>query len=171
MLEHCLSETGYMFAVEFEGPIRFQLSALQVQWINAALAVLPRGLRPLPIDAQALYPATAAENAAIAFQAASEASIVAFDPSEAICGPLLKSLIPTVFEVVERNPFGGALLSYMTQHFDFERSNSDEFSRAWLKLLMQIEETLVRTGILNDEFVFYVLRHRAEATSTAAVIG
>jgi hypothetical protein len=151
--------------------VRFQLSALQIQWINAALAVLPRVLRPLPVDAQALHPATAAENAAIGYAAASEESVIAFDPSEAICGPLLKKLIPTIFEVIERNPFGGTLLSYMTQHFDFERSNSDGFSRGWLKVLMQIEETLISTGILDDEFVFYVLRHRAGTTDPVVAVG
>ena len=161
MLESCLTADGYVFAVEFEGPVRFQLSDLQVQWINAALGVLPRGLRPLPVDSRAFYPATPAENLRIKYHPPTEESIAAFDPSEAICGPMLKQLIPKVFEVVERNPFGGTLLSYMTQHFDFERSNVDDFSRAWLKILMELEQTLISTGILEDEFVFYVLgRHK-----------
>ena len=39
---------GFLFAAEFEGPVRFQLSELQVSWINAALSILPKALRPLP---------------------------------------------------------------------------------------------------------------------------
>ena len=169
MLEGCLTETGYLLAVEFEGPVRFQLSELQVRWINAALGVLPRGLRPLPLDEKSLYPATAAENAVIGYAPPSEESIVAFDPSEAICGPQLRQLIPSIFEIVERKPFGGTLLSYMTQHFDFERTDNDAFSLAWLKVLMQIERTLTETGILDDEFVFYVTRRRDGAPASAFV--
>lgn len=156
-----LTPEGYLFAAEFEGPVRFQLSELQTRWINAALAVLPRVLRPLPVGEQPLYPATPEENAWLKYSPPSEESIVAFDPSEAICGPTLKRLISQMFDVVERNPFGGTLLSYMTAHFDFARANSDEFSREWLKLLIHLEETLIKTGILDDEFVFYVLKRKA----------
>jgi 2-polyprenyl-3-methyl-5-hydroxy-6-metoxy-1,4-benzoquinol methylase len=160
-LNEALTQEGYLFGAEFEGPVRFQLSELQVKWINAALAVLPKVLRPLPKkEVDPLSPATVEENAAIRFAPPSEESIVAFDPSEAICGPELKRLIPKVFEVVERNPFGGTLLSYIAGHFDFARANSDEFSREWLKVLMHIEETLIKTGILDDEFVFYVLKKK-----------
>ena len=160
-LAKALTPDGYVFAAEFEGPVRFQLSELQVRWINAALGILPKVLRPLPRGNDGMYPATAKESASILYSPPSEKSIIAFDPSEAICGPELKRLIPQMFDVVERNPFGGTLLSYMTQHFDFARTNSDEFSREWLKLLMQIEQTLIKTGILDDEFVFYVLKRKA----------
>ncbi|MGD0387370.1 MAG: class I SAM-dependent methyltransferase [Tepidisphaeraceae bacterium] len=160
-LAESLTPDGYLFAAEFEGPVRFQLSALQTRWINAALAVLPKVLRPLPPGDEPLFPATPQQNASIQYAPPSEQSIAAFDPSEAICGPTLKRLIPQVFQIVERNPFGGTLLSYMTAHFDFARANSDEFSRQWLKLLIHLEDTLIKTGILQDEFVFYVLKRKA----------
>ena len=117
-LNETLTPGGYLFAAEFEGPVRFQLSELQVRWINAALGILPKVLRPLSKGNDPLFPATAKESASIQYSPPSEKSIIAFDPSEAICGPELKRLIPKVFEVVERNPFGGTLLSYMTAHFD-----------------------------------------------------
>jgi 2-polyprenyl-3-methyl-5-hydroxy-6-metoxy-1,4-benzoquinol methylase len=161
MLAELLTPDGYLFAAEFEGPVRFQLSELQTRWINAVLAALPRVLRPLPPGDQPLFPATPEENLSLKYSPPSEESIVAFDPSEAICGPMLKKLIPEVFDVVERNPFGGPLLSYMTDHFDFARANSDEFSREWLKVLIHLEDTLIKTGILEDEFVFYVLKRKA----------
>ncbi len=69
-------------------------------------------------------------------------------------------MIPIIFEVVERNGFGGPLLSYVAGHFDFARANSDAFSREWLKVLMVIEETLIKTGVLEDEFVFYVVKKK-----------
>ena len=160
-ISDALTPEGFVFAVEFEGPVRFQLSELQTRWINAALAVLPRVLRPLPRSRDPLSPATADENRSIQFVPPSARSVKDIDPSEAICGPQLKQLIPRIFDIVERNPFGGTLLSYMTGHFDFVRASSDDFSRQWLKVLMQIEDTLIKTGILEDEFVFYVLQKKS----------
>lgn len=160
MLNQCLTDNGVMIAVEFVGPVRFQLPPEQVRWINAALAVVPKTFRPFPRDGEAYLPATAAENAVVYYVAPSEESIINFDPSEAICGPALKALLPEVFELVEKKGFGGTLLSYMTGHFDFKRSNHDEVARSWVKVLLQIEETLIQNGILDDEFVFYVLKKK-----------
>lgn len=160
MLNQCLTEDGVMLAIEFVGPVRFQLPPEQVRWINAALAVVPKVFRPFPRDLEEHLPATAAENAIVYYVAPSEESIINFDPSEAICGPKLKALLPEVFELVEKKGFGGTLLSYMTGHFDFKRCNHDEFARSWLKILIQIEETLIQNGILEDEFVFYVLKKK-----------
>jgi hypothetical protein len=48
MLRSCLKDDGLIFTVEFEGAFRFQLQELQVRWINAAIRVLPKALRPFP---------------------------------------------------------------------------------------------------------------------------
>lgn len=161
MLDRALAPGGLVFATEFVGPVRFQMSARQAAWINAALAVLPRGLRPLGPGGDPSAPASADENARIRFVPPSERAIREFDPSEAICGPELERLLPIVFEVVERRGFGGPILSYLTGHFDFSRTTSDPAARDWLHLIMDLEDMLVRTGILRDEFVHFVLRKRA----------
>lgn len=163
MLSSVLSPDGYFILVEFEGPVRFQLPDHQVRWINAALSVLPKGLRPFPPDkhSQEKYlPATPSENQELYYIPPAEADVIAFDPSEAVSGPDLKRLIPQLFEVVERQGFGGTLLSYMTGHFDFKQTNVDEYARSWLRILIQIEDTLIQSKILDDDFVFYVLRRR-----------
>lgn len=162
-LEEChrvLKPDGFMFALEFEGPFRFQLPDLQLQWINAALNAMPRGLRPLPDKHEPQFPASAKESSCIPVLVAKEEAIARMDPSEALTGPELKRLLPQVFNVVERTGFGGTLLSYMTCHFDFKRSNTDPYVARWLKVLMEIEHALIDTGILDDEFVFYVLKSR-----------
>lgn len=160
MLSDLLTPAGYFFAAEFVGPVRFQLPELQVRWINAALNVLPRGLRPITAPGEPNLPASADENSRCFYVAPSEESITAMDPSEAICGPRLKQLLPEIFNVIERNGYGGTLLSYMTQHFDFARANTDEFTRHWLHVLMQIEDAVIKTGILDDDYVFYVLQRK-----------
>jgi 2-polyprenyl-3-methyl-5-hydroxy-6-metoxy-1,4-benzoquinol methylase len=161
MCNALLQEDGYVFAVEFEGPFRFQLSELQTRWINAALNVMPRCLRPFPHQYDGHYPATAAENRHIPYVVPPEKAIARMDPSEALVGPELQRLIPEIFAVTERKGFGGTLLSYMTAHFDFKRSNTDPFAARWLKVLMEVEHALIDTGILHDEFVFYVLQKKA----------
>lgn len=157
MLCDALTDDGLMFAVEFVGPVRFQLSELQVSWINAALAVLPMGLRPLSDDEDPSYPASPSFRGRVYYVPPTEESIASFDPSEAISGPEVKRLIPQIFTVRERIGFGGTLLSYMTGHFDFARTSSDPAAAVWLGALMNIERAAIDSGILDDEFVFYVL--------------
>lgn len=166
-VEHCirqvesaLTDDGQFIMVEFEGAVRFQLPDIQLRWINAALSVLPKALRPFPGDPEPRFPATPQENTRVYHPRPTEESVISIDPSEAISGPAVKRLLPEIFEIVERKGFGGTLLSYMTAHFDFKRANHDAFSRAWLKILMDIEDTVIRTGILEDDFVFYTVKRR-----------
>ncbi len=186
MLEKSLTPQGKLIMVEFEGPFRFQLPEIQVRWINAALAAMPKELRPMKNrrsrivsaavamvpqrlrgvfkDSEGLFPATALENALVHYVVPPAAAIEAFDPSEALSGPAIKKLTPEIFSIVERKGFGGTLLAYMTQHFDFKRTNTDPFARAWLLALMQIEDAVISSGILDDEFVFYVAQKRSPST-------
>jgi len=166
MLKSILSDDGLLFMMEFEGPFRFQLSDKQVRWINAALNVLPKVLRPFPnvhfpnaLNEGANYPATLCENSKVFYIHPFEEEIVKFDPSEAICGHKLKQLIHRNFKVIQRSGIGGTILSYITGHFDFQRTNTDKFANEWLKILISIEDTCINTGILDDDFVFYVLSH------------
>jgi SAM-dependent methyltransferase len=160
-LQNKLVPGGLMLGVEFHGPFRFQLPEHQVNWINAALSTMPKSLRPFPRDEFALYPASPQDNMRVYYVAPTEESIKQMDPSEAICGFKLQELFTNSFEVLERKGFGGTLLSYMTGHFDFKRANEDAFANAWLKTLMHIEDTLIETGILEDEYIFWVLKKQA----------
>ena len=161
MLRSCLKDGGLIFAVEFEGAFRFQLQELQVRWINAALRVLPKALRPFPPGPGEDGPASEEENRTIFYLPAPEEAVASFDPTEAHSGRDLKRLIPQIFETVERTGYGGTLLSYMASHFDFERSNRDPFARTWLEVLCHIEDAVIASGILEDEFIFYVLQKKS----------
>ena len=124
---------AFLFAVESEEPFRFQLPELQVRWINLALRLMPRTLRPLPRDDRGHFPATDAENLSILYAPPTPDAIAQVDPTEVYSGPALKWLLPQRFDVVERKGFRGILLSYMATHFDFRRTNNGLFSQAWLK--------------------------------------
>jgi len=153
-----LRPNGLLLAVEYIGPIRFQLSDLNLQWINAALDAMPRQLRPFEKGVRANFPPTAEDAARVYYVVGSEEVIRELDPSEACIGEILDDRLRSKFDVLERKGFGGTLLSYMTGHFDFARSNSDPFARDWLKCLINLEQTVIQTGILKDHFCFYALR-------------
>lgn len=156
-LAEVLDPDGLLVAVEYEGPFRFQLEPRQVAWINAALAVLPGELRPywqgepgVPPDRDFL--------GRVYYVAPSERSIRDTDPSEAVSGWQLRELLPCLFRVERRAGFGGSLLSYMGGHFPFHRADDDPYADRFLRLLLAVEDALIDTGVLADEFVYYELR-------------
>jgi SAM-dependent methyltransferase len=165
MLHEALAPDGYLIGVEFEGPIRFQLSDIQLDWINAALGVMPRRYRPVSRDDRGDYPPSSAERVSHQYQNMNEEIVRLTDPSEAISGPALKALMPAKFDMVKRIGFGGPILSYTAGHFDFSATITDEKAARWLDLLIQIERTLIDEGTLEDEFFFYVARRRSTELS------
>ena len=160
-LHGALAKDGILVAVEFEGPFRFQLPDEQLAWINAALNVLPKGIRGgFNGDSGSNLPADVSDMGRVYYPRASEKSVEAFDPSEAISGYRMRHAIEDNFRIVERKPFGGTLLGYMVGHFPFSEADRNQVVSAWLRVLIQIEDTLTGTGVLPDEFVFYVLARK-----------
>ena len=160
MLQRALAPDGVFVMVEHHAPVRFQLPPLQLRWINAALNAMPKTLRPYPRSAEDLYPPSIAEASKLFYVPPSIEDMLRYDPSEAIGGQKLKQMLPQIFAVIERTGYGGPILSYMAPHFDFERTNHDPFALAWLDVLIHIEETLIQTGILEDEFIFWVVKNK-----------
>ncbi|MGH2963015.1 MAG: class I SAM-dependent methyltransferase [Solirubrobacterales bacterium] len=158
-LNDILEPDGVLIANEYEGPVRFQLPDRQVQWINAALGALPGGLLPRWTGDPDLPPDSGYRRRT-RYVPPSEASVRATDPSEALCGPELKRLLPEVFRVISRRGFGGTLLSYVSEHFRFDRADSDPRVGRFVRVLIEIEDSLIDTGILDDDFVYYELGRR-----------
>jgi hypothetical protein len=111
--------------------------------------------------AGAFGPGSEEENRTIVYLPAPGKAVARFDPTEAYSRRDLKRLIPQIFEIVERIGYGFTLFSYMASHFDFERSNRDPFARTWLEVLCHIEDPVIASGILEDEFVLYVLQKKS----------
>jgi SAM-dependent methyltransferase len=160
-LHERLAPTGKFLALEFIGPFRFQISDIQLRWIQSLLNVLPRSLRkPLPKDDRGHWPATGEENLRYHFQRFSEEWVVQFDPSEALSGPQLRDLVPEIFKLENFVGFGGTILSYIPQHFDFAAVRNDPIAERWLQLLIDAERILIDSGTLQDEFVAYEASRR-----------
>jgi len=155
-----LSPNGVLLAIEYVGPIRFQLSDKNLDWINAALNVMPKTLRPMQSSDKPDYPPSKEDSSKVFYVVGDEQVIRNIDPSEACIGEILDEKLCSKFNVIERKGFGGTLLSYMTGHFDFSRAKSDPFATIWLHTLIGIEEAVISSGVLKDHFVFYALRKK-----------
>jgi SAM-dependent methyltransferase len=159
-ISKALSPNGILLAIEYIGPVRFQLSDKNLEWVNAALNVMPKTLRPIPPDDKPEYPPSKNDSSKVYYVVGDEEVIRGIDPSEACIGEVLDSKLCRKFNVIERKGFGGTLLSYMTGHFDFSRAHTDPFAQRWLQALIEIEEAVISSGILNDHFCFYVLSRK-----------
>lgn len=153
-----LTPSGFLLAVEWAGPFRFQLPANQVRWINALLAAVPAELRPL-YEGPAGVPPPLDYLSRIHYVIAPEASVRDADPTEAIAGEPLRQLLPEVFDIAEWRGFGGTFLSYMTGHFPFELADTDPYVRSFAEMLYEMEQRVIESGLFQDEF-FTVAAHR-----------
>jgi SAM-dependent methyltransferase len=152
----CLNEGGLLIGMEFVGAHRFQLSERQLRWINAALSTVPRKLRPLLAEGDAMMPPSLLEQSIVHYTKPSIEEMIAFDPSEAASGFKLPHVVRSRFSMLEEVPTGGSLLMYMAGHFPLGEANTDEFVDEWLGVLMHIEAVLNKTGILPYENLFFV---------------
>lgn len=154
MLREVLADDGVLIAPEFVGPFRFQMPPEQVAWINATLGILPQGLRRIAPPRDPRMPSAAS------YAAPPEAMIVSFDPSEATAGHLLKRLLPEMFDIVEATELGGTITTYLHELVDYPKTNEPSYAD-WMDIAITIEETLIRQGVLNSDYVFYVARRKA----------
>jgi hypothetical protein len=147
---------GLLLGAEFTGPFRFQLPVEQVYWIwiNHVLRLLPRGVRfGLMGSAEDLLPAGDGDP----YFPPKEQTIVALDPSEAICSHVLDASLLSMFNVIERKPLGGTLMTYIHEQVDYRLAGEPPYS-LWAQLAIDLESALIDRHLLNSDDVFYALR-------------
>ena len=163
MIRSLMPSHGLLIAREFTGPFRFQLPDEQIYWINQVLKLLPRGVRfGLTGKPDDLLPAGEGDP----YACHSEESIAQFDASEAISGHLLDAALVSMFDVVERKPLGGTLMTYLHEHLNYRLAGEHPY-RLWTQVAVDLESALIDRGVLNSDYVFYVLKKR-RATSLSA---
>lgn len=160
MIEDSLTEQGLLIASEFVGPFRFQLPPQQVVWINTALRMLPRGMRLPRSDHDPLTLMGPAENETYRYSPPTEDVVIAFDPTEALSGHALNTSLLERFEAIQVAKCGGTITTYLQGLVDYERSNEPLYA-PWMDLLIDVETTLIDDGILDSDYVFYVVKKRS----------
>jgi SAM-dependent methyltransferase len=166
MIRSVMPSYGLLFAAEFTGPFRFQLPDEQIYWINHILRFLPRGVRfGLTGTPDDLLPACDGDP----YVRPSEESIAEFDASEAISGHLLDPSLASMFDVMERKPLGGTLMTYLHEHLDYRLAGEYPYS-LWTQLAIDLESALISRGVLNSDYVFYVLGKRGARSPSSPAL-
>lgn len=89
---------------------------------------------------------------AIAFPTVND--ILAFDPSLAVRSGEIVSVLQRNFTILEKKGWGGCILQFLLAGLEHNFPLEDSQGTAVLEMLIDIEETLVKTGVLDDDFMY-----------------
>lgn len=140
-----LTPAGWFYLDEYVGPDRFQYPDHQVRFMNQLLDLLPEPLRTT-FDGQVkgnLWRPSVQE-------------VIAVDPSEAVRSSELLPLLDRYFQVLERRPYGGAMLRVVLA--DIAQNFQDAAAEPYLHSLMQAEEELFQAGRLQRDLACVIAR-------------
>ena len=84
--------------------------------------------------------------------------VAATDPSEAVRSAEIVPLLEHYFEIVEFKPLGGTILQFLLT--DVAGNFRSPVGERLLKMLFEIEDTLLETGALQSDFAYIVVRPR-----------
>ncbi|MBV6470669.1 class I SAM-dependent methyltransferase [Nitrospirales bacterium NOB] len=146
-LEQALTPDGYFVVVEFIGPNRFQWTDRQIEIANKVLG--------------ALDPAYLRDGTCTRFERPTIASMLACDPSEAVRSADVFPLVRQHFEVCYERCYNGTLLHQLHPLLKTELANQGrrDFDSI-VRLILLLEDMLVKHGVLASDFVFLICRKR-----------
>jgi SAM-dependent methyltransferase len=141
-VRRALRPRGVLHLHEFVGPNRFQWTDAQLDLVNGFLATLPPHLRRTPEGSEKIRLARP-----------TVASMLAADPTEASRSAGIPAAVRRHFDIVEERQLGGTLLHLalgdIAQNFDTE----DPEARAALDNLFALEDSAMRDGRIDSDFV------------------
>lgn len=152
-LSSLLSPDGYFIVLEYVGPNRFQ-------WTDAQLGVINGILRQL--DFHYLK-----ENTRRYLGRSPIADLIAIDPSEAVHSEDVLRLLPECFRIEYLRNFNGTVMHplYPLLNAELTNTNSPDFD-SLVRMILLMENTLIRANVLPSDFVFAVCRNRKPAEGT-----
>lgn len=74
-----------------------------------------------------------------------------------------------MFDVVERKPLGGTLMTYLHDHLNYRLAGEHPY-RLWTQVAVDLESALIDRGVLNSDYAFYVLSKRGATSPNAYTI-
>lgn len=89
-----------------------------------------------------------------------EGSVVADDPSEAVRSAEILPVLRHYFEIVEEKNWGGNIVQYLLHGIAGNFTDDDENSQALIRMLLNIEETLISCGEFESDFAYIVAQKR-----------
>lgn len=146
-LSRMLDPDGYFVALEYVGPNRFQWRDPQLNIVNDILRRLdPRYLK---------------DNRLVEVERPPLAQFLAIDPSEAVHSEEVLRLLGENFTIEYLSNFNGTLIHplYPLLNDRFTNANDPGFDGI-LKMVLLMEDLLIRHRILSSDFVFAICRNK-----------
>jgi len=84
--------------------------------------------------------------------------VITADPSEAVRSEEIVSILQEYFEIVEKKELGGNILQFLLADIAVNFNKEDQHSQSLLRMLINIEETLLLCGEFNSDFAYIVAR-------------
>lgn len=147
-----LKKDGVLFVSEFVGPSQFQYTEKQVKIINEILDLLPDVYRRSVTDRNKLKPE---------FTPSPLEYMNEVDPSEAVRSAEIVGILEKSLTVAEKKEFGGTLLHMLLQDIVGNFNPKDVKDATVLRLILYIEDVLIREGVLKSDFIFMILEKKS----------
>lgn len=93
----------------------------------------------------------------------SQRDVIAADPSEAVRSEEIMKVLQRDFDVVEKKDWGGNVLQFLLAGIAGNFSAEDQLSQALLKMLINVEDTLLQCGEFESDFAYIVARPKQQA--------
>ena len=87
-------------------------------------------------------------------------SVIADDPSEAIRSEDILNVLQRNFEIVEKRDWGGNLVQFLLHGIAGNFSDEDIESQDLIRMLFNIEDTLIQCGEFKSDFSYIVARSK-----------
>ena len=142
-----LKPFGLFIMLEYVGPSQFQFTKKSCDLINELLNILPQEYRKLssdPTKTKNKFTKTTIEMMNIS------------DPSEAIRSAEIIPLLSRYFTILEKKDYGGTILHMLLQDIMANFNHDDYKDQAVLKLLIFLENILIREKVIDSDFTFLV---------------
>jgi SAM-dependent methyltransferase len=151
-LHKSLRPGGILILNEYVGPSRFQWTDKVDRLMNDLLNLLPPEKRIMQ---------NGTEKPAILRPTPEQVAKV--DPTESVRSAEILPVFSQYFAADYSAPFGGTLLQFLLSEIVANFNEHDERDRARIDMLVYFEETLIREGVIDSDFVFAVMSAREGA--------
>ncbi|MGH6824162.1 class I SAM-dependent methyltransferase [Methyloceanibacter sp.] len=151
-----LKPNGLMFLDEYIGPSRWQLSETAFETMNAILAILPERYRQR-LETDPILTKQQIDPPPISWFEEN-------DPSESIRSSEIMNVLKLYFDVLDFRGYGGGLTHLLLSGIaaNFDENNQDH--ACILRLILLLEDTLERHGIITGDFAAIVARPKTSAS-------
>ncbi len=146
-----LTDDGIFWASDYIGPARLQWTDKQLEIINAINALLPEKYRTLGFDETRVR--TNVERIPLE-------AFLKGDPSEAVRSNEILPLAKEHLDVVEIRPWGHSITYPLLIETIHNYDENSEIDNALLRLICLLESMLIKEGMLESDFAFFVARKR-----------